>query len=739
MKKVLLLAFCLLLLAACQPGGQPSGPRAILEWQPTPGPEPPAPVDGSLPAPQPAGTRPPLPTPEPTKPIEVPELPPLPLPPNTYVSEANGFTVTFPASWSIWSSTDDSVTAYDPALNLVVYSSTNFAGEDETYETVRDLLLNEDESSFFGWNVAFEEEITFAGENAAKAAMLTGVDDDGAESGVWFAFAQKGPRSYFMVATGKPSSLEARQTSLKTIYRQTEPAKQQMFGYDRSETLVLLGADPLAKQLDPARQTGGSDDYIGLLYSGLVRLTPELQVEPDLAESWEISPDGTEYTFTLRDGIAFQSGKPITTADFEYSWERATDETTDSTTAATYLGDIQGVAEKMSGEAESISGLEVIDERTLKVTLDEPKPYFLLKLTYPTSYVVDEESVDEEDEEWVFEPNASGPYTLVEVREETAVIFERNENYYMQPAIPNVIYLLYRVGSRYSLFESGEVDLVGVGGNEARRLRELDDPLHDQWVSTTSMCTSMITLNNTQPPMEDPDVRRALALAVDKETLNELLSEGLDPVAYGIYPPAMPGYSAEAIQERAAAGYDPEAARAALDASSYASGLPPLTYVDRGYGTTEDEFTNALIAGWQEVLGVEVTVEYVDPLDYSRAARESEGHIVSDGWCADYPDPENFVDILFHTGSEFNIANYSNPQIDAMMEQARAELDPATRLALYQEIEAALIADGATIPLVHGVTDVLVSPRVQGFVLPPMSAPIIHRLSLVPVEEVERS
>jgi ABC-type transport system substrate-binding protein len=247
----------------------------------------------------------------------------------------------------------------------------------------------------------------------------------------------------------------------------------------------------------------------------------------------------------------------------------------------------------------------------------------------------------------------------------------------------------------------------------------------------------MIMLNNTRPPLDDPDVRRALALAVDKEALNELGSEGLDPIAYGIYPPAMPGYAAEAIQERAEAGYDPEAARAALEASGYASGLPPLIFIDRGYGTTEDEYTNALIAGWQEVLGAEVVVEYVDPQDFTRVARESEGHIVAYGWCADYPDPENFVDILFHTGSEFNVANYSNPEVDALLEEARAELDPAARLALYQEIEAALMADGATIPLAHGVSDALVSPRVRGYVLSPMGAPIIHRLSLEPVEGVE--
>jgi oligopeptide transport system substrate-binding protein len=738
MRRILLLTVTLLLLVACQAGEEAVGPRTILDWEPPPGDLRPPPEQRSLPTPQPVGQPPESPTLEPAvpiEPVEVPELAPTPMSPNTYISEGNGFAVPFPSSWELLDSDDAFVRLYDPVLDVVVLSSTEFNDEETTYESMLEMFLADEEGYFDDLSVAFEEEISFAGDGTAKVAFVTGKDNTGAEVGLWFAFAVEGPRSYVFTAVGRPSDLEARQTSLKNIISQSGPAGAQLFGYEVSDTLVLLGYDPIVKQMDPARQTGSADSYIGLLYSGLVRLSPELQVEPDLAENWTISPDGREYTFTLREGIVFQSDKPITAADFQYSWERATDPDTDSTTAATYLGDILGVAEKISGESESISGVEVIDERTLRVKLDEPKPYFLLKLTYPTTYVVDKESVDPDNEEWVYDPNASGPYTLADFREETAVIFERNDSYYAPPAIPNVIQLLYRVGSRASLFEFGEVDIVYVGGNEAKSVREPDSELHDSWVSTTSMCTSMVMLNNTKAPMDDPNVRRAFAQAVDKEALNELMNEGLSLVAEGILPPAMPGYSAEAVQQRAAEGYDPEAVRATLATSEYASGLPPLTIIASGYGTTERDDVNALIADWQEVLGAELAVEYVDPQDFTRAARESDNHIVMYGWCADYPDPENFLDILFHTGSEFNVAGYSNPEIDAMLEEARTELDPAARLAMYQEIEAALMADSAAIPLDHGVSDALVNPRVQGYVLSPMGAPIIHRLSLEPVEE----
>jgi oligopeptide transport system substrate-binding protein len=130
-------------------------------------------------------------------------------------------------------------------------------------------------------------------------------------------------------------------------------------------------------------------------------------------------------------------------------------------------------------------------------------------------------------------------------------------------------------------------------------------------------------------------------------------------------------------------------------------------------------------------------VQLLDPQDYSRVARETEAHLTSYGWCADYPDPENFLDVLFHSESEFNVAGYSNPEIDALLEEARTELDPARRLALYQEIETALLADTAAIPFRHSVIDVLVSERVNGFVLSPMGEIDLRLLTLSEVEEGE--
>jgi ABC-type transport system substrate-binding protein len=738
MRKILILLAITLIVTACQNNGESEGPRVILDWQPTPFGERPEPQEVILPTPEPAEElpdRPEVPEAAAVELNDIPEMIPTAAPPYVFTSEANGFSVPYPSSWQVIDSTDQNVRLYDPALDVMLGAFTSFKDEETSYESMLDAFLD-DENDFFGdLELSYREEITFAGDKVASAAMLINQEEAGDQQSVWLAYAEDQAHSYIFTAFGDIEDLEARQATIKAIISQVEPGGAYIYNLDREETLVMLGGDPIPRTLDPARQTGSAAGLIGLLYSGLVRLTPELRVEPDLAESWEISDDGTEYTFVLREDLKFQSGKPITAADFKYSWERAADPETDSTTVATYLGDILGVPEKLSGEAESIAGLEVIDDRTLKVTLDGSKPYFLLKLTYPTSFVIDEAVVDPDDKEWVFEPNSSGPYTLSEFQEETVLIFKRNENYHTSPAISNVIHLLYQIGSPTSLFESGEVDVVWVWGDHAKRVRQPEDELHDLWSSTTSLCTSYVGLNNTLPPMDDPNVRLAFVLAVDKEGLNELLNDGIDLVAQSILPPAMPGFSTDLAQQQAGIGYDPDAARAALAESAYAADLPPITFIAGGFGTTERDDLNALIASWQEELGAEISVEYLDPFDYTRAARENPGHLASYGWCADYPDPQNFLDVLFHSQSEFNVSSYSNTEVDALLEEARTELDPTRRLSLYQEIEAMLLSDVAVIPLDHGVSDVLVNPRVQGYVLSPMGVPIVHRLSLEPFEE----
>jgi oligopeptide transport system substrate-binding protein len=177
-----------------------------------------------------------------------------------------------------------------------------------------------------------------------------------------------------------------------------------------SGTLTLYGTDPYT--LDPAVSGDmNSYEYIVQIFSGLVKLDDFLQPAPDIALSWTISDDHMTYTFYLRDDVEFQDGKKVTAADFKYSWERAADPATGSNVAETYLGDIGGVKDVIAGKTKEISGVKVLDEHTLQVTIDAPRSYFLYKLTYPTAMVVDKDNVAQ-GSGWWYKPNGTGPFEL---------------------------------------------------------------------------------------------------------------------------------------------------------------------------------------------------------------------------------------------------------------------------------------------------------------------------------------
>lgn len=699
--------------ATTEPTEVPNTPEPTATAEPTSTPEPTA-------TPIPTNTPEPTPTPEPTA---VPE--------GVYVKESDGLTFHYPTSWEVISEEGEPLTIQEPDLGLFMSVTSGFKDDETNFKTVKKEFSNPEVLEIWGMSkseLISEEEVPFSDSLTAETATYIISNNEGFGLDMWLVYAESDTREFLILTLAAPGALELSKETLTQMMADVELGEIRLYGLDRKNTLVTLGGDPFERSLDPARTEGSAAGTVGMLYSGLVRMSPELRVEPDLAESWSINEDGTVYTFTLREGLTFASGRPLTAADIKASWDRAAMPETESTTFSTYMGDIVGAQAVLDGESDEISGVVVIDERTLEVTLDGPKPYFLAKLTYPVSFVINLETIDPDDDEWVYEPDPSGPFVLTEYRESEAMIFARNTAYHTPPALQGVVELIGRVGSGLSLYKAGEIDIVGLGVADAQEISKPSHELHDQWRSTTSMCTSLMQMSNETPPFDDVNVRRAFALALDKEGLNDTLNDGANLVAGTIFPPAMPGFSADLAAEYAST-FDPDAARQALAESAYGDDLPPIAITTGGYGDSERPGLNAMIEQWREVLGVDVTISFLDPENYTDLIKEEAVQIVAYGWCADYPDPQNFLDVLYHTDSEFNIARYSNAEVDALLEEARTELDVANRLSLYQQVEAILLEDAATMTLFHAVSDVVVNPRLQGYVLSPMGAPNTHLLS----------
>lgn len=493
----------------------------------------------------------------------------------------------------------------------------------------------------------------------------------------------------------------------------------------RNDAIYFSGGQP--QTLDPALTHGGPAGALGHIFSGLVTLDQKMQIQPELAAGWQVSEDGRVYTFYLRKNATFHDGRALTAQDVIYSWERAAHPDTGSDTAQTYLGDIAGVPEMIAGQADRISGLRALDDHTLEVTLREPVVYFLQKLAYPVTFVVDQHNV--EDRDWEHRPNGSGPFKLHTWRDDELMVLERFDNYYLEQARVRHVVIDLGPSLALSAYEQGDIDMVGIGGANLERARDPNSDFYHELETAVSMCTSTIGLNNQMPPFDDVRVRQAFNYALDKELLIETFSDGNALPATGSLPPGMPGYTAN--PERGYA-YDPEKARQLLAEAGFSdmAQFPSLTYTTSGYGDV-GAYVTAVITMWQNNLGVNIRPEVIDPfIFYDELYGGNVGHIYASGWCADYPDPQNFLDILYHSQSTQNIGRYQNPEIDALLEQARVEGDVQTRLALYQTIEEMLVADAPVVFVSHSLQAVLVSSQLQNYVLTPFGVRQWHLLDV---------
>lgn len=534
-------------------------------------------------------------------------------------------------------------------------------------------------------------------------------------------------------ATAAPSQAAASQSAAPTsIPLQTAPptAAPQLA---KAETTMerdkpvggkmrRLFSDP--PTLDPHKTSDTTSAFIiGEVFSGLVTLNTDLQIVPDIAERWDISDDGMVYTFHLLPEATFADGKPVTAQDFVYSLNRAADPNLASPVARTYLSDIVGVTEVLDGEATEISGVRAIDERTLEVTIDAPKAYFLAKLTYPTAFVVDKANVEAGGDRWTDAPNSTGPFVLKEYKIGEHLILERNDNFYREPAYIDQVVFNLAGGQAMALYENDEIDITGVGILDLERLQDPSEPLSQELkIVPPRLSTFYIGFNVNEPPFDDVHFRRALNLAIDKELIANEVYAGLIKPAYGILPPGFPGYtdSIEGLK------FDEEAAKAELAMSKYADPAtrPRIVLSVSGTGGDVGIGTQVILEMWEKTLGVEVEIQQVEWATYLEDLNQRKFQLFSLGWQADYPDPQDFLDILFHTDSETNHGAYSSDEVDALLEEARVERDPGKRVELYNTAEQMIIDDAPWVPLWYeGESHVLIKPYIKDYRLLPMTVP----------------
>ncbi|MFC1846008.1 peptide ABC transporter substrate-binding protein [Chloroflexota bacterium] len=494
------------------------------------------------------------------------------------------------------------------------------------------------------------------------------------------------------------------------------------------DELNLWDIGPLT--LDPAISSDlSSHTYVNQIYSGLVYLNEELKPSADIAEKWQISEDRKVYTFTLREGILFHSGREVTAQDFKYSWERACDPETKSQVVSTYLGDIVGVNDVVEGRATGISGVKVIDDYTIEVSIDSPKAYFLAKLSYPTSFVVDRENVESSDE-WWRQPNGTGPFQLMKWEKDHLLILQANEGFYRQPPQINRIVFHLLAGNPMALYETGEIDVTLVTESFIEKVKDEQGPFFEELHIYPELSSFYLGFNTLKPPFDDVNVRKAFCMAVNKEKIIGLTMQGTGTIANGILPPNIPGYN----ENLSILEYDVEKAKGLIKESKYGSpeNLPPITLTDSGQGGDIPDYLGAIIQDWRQNLGVEVSVRQLQWEIFSlpHFLKQELDEIYTYGWIADYPDPQNFLDVLFRSEADHNVGGYSNIAFDALLDKGAAELDETTRDTYYQQAEQILISDAGCLPLWYNTNFILVKPYVKNYAINAMGVPTLRQVNI---------
>jgi len=479
--------------------------------------------------------------------------------------------------------------------------------------------------------------------------------------------------------------------------------------------------------IDPAKPGDAPTiTVINNVFGGLVKLNEKLEVVPDGASSWGVSADGKTYTFTIREGLSFANGVSVTADDFVYSINRALSPATASYGAPFQLNHIVGAKDVVDGKAKTASGIKASNPRTLEITLDAPLAYFLAQLTFPYTYVVPKALV-ESGANWEEKAYGTGPFTVAEWKHGQSIKLVPNERYWNgKPGIAGILHTFNKDSeTAYQLYQTGELDIMGSQQNPVpsahiAEVRDLPD-----FHTAASLATRYVGFNDLNPPFDNVDLRRALALGVDKKTLAEQVLGGTVVPAERILPTGLMGTDLPITP----LAFDAVAAKAALAKAGFADGkgLPAITLA---YGQEGDNeiVAQALQGLWKQSLGITVNLQSYELATFSKNL-DTTFYTPTEGlqlylsiWGADYPDPQNFISQQLHSNTSNNNGHFSDAELDKLTDHADqlgGQPDQQERLMLYNQAEQIAIDKVGWLPLYYPKFQVLLRPRVQGIVVTP--------------------
>lgn len=480
---------------------------------------------------------------------------------------------------------------------------------------------------------------------------------------------------------------------------------------------LRLSSDPTT--LDPAYIVDVAGGGVAAkIFNGLVGFDQDARIVPDVARSYELSPDGRTYTFHLRPGVRFSNGREVTSMDFKFSFTRVLSPKSNS--PRTWLFDrIAGAREFMDGKTADVSGIRTPDARTFVIELRAPFGPFLGLLAMPGAYVVPKEEVEKWGDGFSDHPVGTGPYTLEKWQHGSILLLKANRDYFAEkPGLPGISYRVIPEDlTAVAEFERGNLDALPIPAPVFRRYA--DNP---RWtgkiVSQVGMNTYYLGFNCSRPPFDNVLLRRAVSMAIDRGRILDTIYEGRGVLADGPVPQAllpMPACCKDPYP------YDPVKARRLLAEAGYKGPLKVRLYIGA------DQETQDLVEVIQQYLrevGIDASIVQLEWSAYKQAINAGDADLFWLSWQADYPDPENFLYPVFESGNigpAGNRARFRDADFDSLILRAQSEPDDARRRALYRTAQARVVEMAPWVFFWHKKDYVVHQGRVKGYRLYPIN------------------
>lgn len=482
-----------------------------------------------------------------------------------------------------------------------------------------------------------------------------------------------------------------------------------------------LSSEP--KSIDPALNTAvDGHQVIYGVFEGLCRLDERDQGIPGIAESWDISEDNLTYTFHLRDA-KWSDGQPVKASDFVYAWKRAVD----PATAAEYAyqmyylknGEAINNGEKPVDEL----GVKAIDDKTLEVTLESVTPYFLQLTAFPTYMPVREDVVSADPEGWALNMDTyigNGPFKVQEWKHDDVLKLVKNENYYDADKVKldGIDYVfIVEASTAVSAFESGEIDYMD--SVPAEKIAVLEEANDENFKILPYLGTYFYIFNMNQEPVNNPKVRKALSLAINRTDIVEQVTKAGQVPATGFVPKGVSMSDGTTDFQETAGDYNMpiddskvEEAKQLMAEAGYpdGQGFPTIELL---YNTNEGHkaIAEAIQAMWKQNLGINVELRNEEWKVFQTSRNEGNYTVARHGWIGDYVDPMTFLD-MWITASGNNDAKFSNPKYDELISKAKSTLGKERDDAML-EAQAILMEELPVMPIYYYTNAILMRSTVK--------------------------